>query len=177
MKTVVGIVGSLRKASINRVLFEEYKNLSADQFNLIEGEIADIPPYNQDIDGQPQAVTQLCEQIAKADGVLIFSPEYNYSMPGVLKNALDWVSLDDQKPLSDKPGAILGASPGGIGTARMQYHLRQVSVSLNIRMLNKPEVMVSNAGDKIKDGKLVDDSTKEFLKKHVKAFSDYITSK
>ncbi len=177
MKTVVGIIGSLRKASINRVLFEEYKSLSADYFKLVEGEIGDIPPYNQDIKEQPESVSKLCEKIATADGLLIFSPEYNYSIPGVLKNVLDWVSLDDQKPLNNKPGAILGASPGGIGTARMQYHLRQVSVSLNIQMLNKPEVMVSKAGDKIKDGKLVDGDTKEFLKKHVKAFADHMTSK
>ncbi len=174
MKKIVGIIGSLRKDSIHRVLFNEYKEISKDQFELIEGEIKDLPLYNQDIEVQPDSVAALAKKVSSADGILFFSPEYNYSIPGGLKNALDWISRDDDKPFDRKPAAIIGASPGAIGTARMQYHLRQVGVFLNINFLNKPEVMVGKAYDKIKDGRLTDDGTSEFLKKHVEAFSAHI---
>ncbi|MGE4133325.1 MAG: NADPH-dependent FMN reductase [Bdellovibrionales bacterium] len=174
MKKVVGLIGSLRKDSLNRVLFNEYKELAKDQFELVEGEIKDLPLYNQELEGKSESARKLATLVAGADGVLFFSPEYNYSIPGVLKNAIDWLSRDERAPFNKKPAAIVGASPGAIGTARMQYHLRQVGVFLNLNFLNKPEVMIGKAMDKIKDGKLVDDSTREFLKKHLHAFAEHM---
>lgn len=176
MKKVIGMIGSLRKDSFNRVLFNEYKILAKDHFELVEGEIRDLPLYNQDLDGTSEVSNDLAAMIKDADGVIFFSPEYNYSIPGVLKNAIDWLSRDDRKPFDKKPTAIIGASPGNLGTARMQYHLRQVGVSLNMNIINRPEVMVGKAFDKIKDGKLTDDSTREFLMKHVGAFSEYLNN-
>ncbi len=174
MKKIVGILGSLRKNSLHRTLFNEYKELSAGKFQLIEGDLKDIPIYNQDIDPQPASVTNLGKIILDADGVIFFSPEYNYSVPGVLKNALDWISRDERSPLNQKPATIIGASPGNIGTGRMQYHLRQIGVFLNLHFMNKPEVMIGNALQKIKDNKLVDASTREFLRKHADLFEVFI---
>ena len=171
---VVGIIGSLRKESLHRTIFNEYKIMAKDSFELVEGEIGDLPLYNQDLDGQVEKAKQLAALVEEADGVIFFSPEYNYSVPGVLKNAIDWLSRDDRKPFNSKPSAIIGASPGNIGTGRMQYHLRQVGVFLNIDFLNKPEVMIGKAFDKIKEGQLTDSSTREFLEKHVTVFSDFI---
>lgn len=174
MKRIVAVIGSLRKESVNRIIFEEYKNLSEQQFKFEEGSIGDLPHYSDDIESTPQGVTKICEQIRNADGVIFFSPEYNYSVPGVLKNALDWISRDENQPLARKPSAIIGASPGNIGTARMQYHLRQIGVFLDIDFLNKPEVMIGNVYAKIKEGKLSDSKTSEFLKKHVGFFEKHI---
>lgn len=170
MKKVIGIIGSLRAESINRIVFNEYKALVKGKFELDEGEIKDFPLYNEDIDGAPEAVKNLSKKILNSDGVIFFSPEYNYSIPGLLKNALDWISREESKPFNEKPAAIIGASPGNIGTARMQYHLRQVAVFLNINVLNKPEVMIGQSFEKVKDGKLVDEKTKEFLIKHADSF-------
>lgn len=172
MKKVVGLIGSLRKESINRVVFNEYRELSKAHFEMVEGEIKNIPLYNEDLDSKCEPVSDLAQIINESDGVIFFSPEYNYSIPGVLKNALDWLSRDPSKPFDNKIAAIIGATPGGIGTARMQYHLRQVGVFLNINFLNKPEVMIGGANDKIKGGCITDQATKEFLMKHIKVFSE-----
>ena len=127
MKNIVALIGSLRKDSVNRAAFNHYKQLAAKEFNIVEGEIKDIPFYNAD-DKEPAVVTKLAQQIKDADGVIFFSPEYNYSVPGVLKNALDYLSRSDKQPFSNKPAVIVGASPGLLGTGRMQYHLRQIGV-------------------------------------------------
>jgi len=174
MKKILVIVGSLRKDSLNRTLFNEYKEINKDKFEFTEGVIKDMPFYNADIDSEPDSVTKLGSQILGADGVMFFSPEYNYSVPGALKNALDWASRDERAPFNNKPATIVGASPGNIGTARMQYHLRQIGVFLNLRIMNKPEVMVGSANDKIKDNKLTDESTRKFFVKHAEAFKKFI---
>jgi chromate reductase len=171
---VIGIVGSIRENSIHRMIFNAYKELSSDEFELIEGEIEDIPMYRGK-DDEP-TVSKLAEKIKGADAVIFFSPEYNYSVSGVLKNTLDFLSRQDPQPLSGKKAAIIGASPGGIGSARMQHHLRQIGVFLNLHFLNKPEVMIGNAMDKLKDGKLTDQETREFLKKHAKSFKEFVNS-
>ena len=173
MRRVVGIIGSLRKESIHRTLFEEYKNLSKDRFELVEGEIKNLPLYDQDLETNDSA-KQLGDIVNAADGVIFFTPEYNYSVPGGLKNAIDWLSRDDRKPFDGKDATIVGASPGSIGTARMQYHLRQIGVFLNLKFMNKPEVMIGAAFQKIQEGKIVDEGTVEFLKKHVDAFASQL---
>ena len=153
MKQVICLIGSLRKDSIHRVLFGKYKTLAKESCHLYEGDISQLPLYDQDDEGKIKAAKDLATQILEADGIIFFTPEYNYSVPGPLKNAIDWVSRDDRKPFNNKKATIVGASPGSVGTARMQYHLRQIAVALNIHFLNKPEVMISNAYRKNKRGR------------------------
>ena len=169
---ITAIIGSLRQSSIHRGIFESYKELAKEFFTLEEGVIRNIPLYNED-DGGNDIVHQLAEQIYHSDGVIFFSPEYNYSVPGVLKNAIDWLSRATPQPFSGKSASIIGASPGQIGTARMQYHLRQIGVYLNLHFLNKPEVMISGSNDKIKNGIINDESTLSFLKHHAEEFHKF----
>ncbi len=122
-----------------------------------------IPLYNGDVEAQglPEPVQDLLARIANTDALLIVTPEYNYSIPGVLKNALDWASRAPSPPLVDKPCAILGASPGLMGTVRAQMHLRQVALGTNMLCMNRPEVFVASAAKKFDEaGKLIDDPTR-----------------
>ncbi|EAR08802.1 NADPH-dependent FMN reductase [Reinekea blandensis] len=170
---IIGIVGSLRKDSLHRKVFNQYKELAKEHFELIDGEIAEFPMYDGEHDDHPAVVT-LAEQIRSADGVIFFSPEYNYSIPGSLKNALDALSRQNPQPFAGKPAAIVGASPGNAGTARMQYHLRQVGVFLDLHIMNKPEVMISGAFSKLQDDVIVDEQTVEFLGLHAKSFAEFV---
>ena len=104
--------------------------------------------------------------------MIFFTPEYNYSIPGVLKNAIDWLSRNDLKPFNNKLAAVLGGSPGNIGTARMQYHLRQVGVFLNLNFLNKPEVMIGKVFSKVTDGEITDKDTIDLLNRHIQQFAE-----
>ncbi|THF66164.1 NAD(P)H-dependent oxidoreductase [Pseudothauera nasutitermitis] len=140
---LLGIAGSLRRASTNRGL------LRAAQAGLPEGaslqiaELGDIPFYNQDIAEKPEAVRRVLAQIGAADALVLAATEYNYSLAPALKNILDWASREpDNALLAGKPVAILGAG-GGMGSSRAQYHLRQVCVFLDLRPLNKPEVFAN----------------------------------
>ena len=169
---IIGIVGSVRKDSIHRQIFNHYQEISGDQFDLQEGVIKGIPIYDGQDKSNPQ-VLQLAQQVENADGVIFFSPEYNYSIPGVLKNAIDWLSRCDPQPFAGKRATIIGASPGNIGTARMQYHLRQVGVFLNISFMNRPEVMIGRAMDKLENNKISDTATVEFLHRHATAFREF----
>jgi len=168
---VLALVGSIRENSIHRSLFETYKGISQDFFELEEGVIETIPMYKGN-DNEP-SVVELSKQIINADAILFFSPEYNYSVSGVLKNTIDCLSRLDPQPFEGKPAAIIGASPGSIGTARMQYHLRQIGVPLNIHFLNKPEVMISNAMTKFVSGKLTDAKSLSFLLLHAQIFREF----
>ena len=169
---IIGIVGSLRKNSIHKQIFNHYKSIAKDHFELTEGRIAGIPLY----DGEEMENTQvarLAEQIMQSDGVIFFSPEYNYSISGSLKNSLDHLSRVNPQPLAKKAATIIGASPGNVGTARMQYHLRQVGVFLDMQFLNKPEVMIPQAMGKLRDGKIIDEPTIAFLHRHAEAFAEF----
>jgi len=176
MKKIVAIIGSLRKESLNRIVFENYCEINSGLFEFEEGDIADIPSYNEDLEQEPEAVIKLSKQIKESDGIIFFSPEYNYSVPGVLKNAIDYISKNDLEPLKGKHATIVGASPGSMGTVRMQYHLRQIGVFVDLRFLNKPEVMISKAADKISERKIKDDKTIEHLKKHAINFNSFINN-
>ena len=167
---IVGLVGSLRKDSFNKaIMAEAVKSAPAEA----EIEVLDINPplFNQDLESDmPEAVKILKEKIAAADAVLFATPEYNYSVPGVLKNAIDWASRPyGQNSFEGKPVGVMSAAIGMLGGARAQYHLRQSFVFLNMRPLNRPEVMVPFAQDKIKDGKIKDEETKEKIGALVKA--------
>lgn len=173
---VLGFSGSLRKGSYNSATLRAALDLCPPGVTLDTFDIAPIPLYNEDVykKGFPEPVQRLREAIAAADAVLIVSPEYNFSMPGVLKNAIDWVSRPPSQPFDGKPVGIIGASPGMLGTARMQYHLRQTLVSLNALTVNKPEVMITRCSDKFDaDGNLTDDKTREMITRLLTALRDW----
>ena len=161
---VLGIAGSLRRASYNRALLRAAEQLAPDGVDVRSFDLLPIPLYNADVEaeGDPAPVLELKEQIRAADALLIASPEYNYSVSGVLKNAIDWASRPPQDSvLRHKPIALLGASPGGFGTVRSQLALRQVFVFTKSLVLPEPELYVSAAHEKFDpDGNLTDDVTR-----------------
>ena len=164
---ILGIAGSLRRQSYNRAALRAAIQLVTEDATLDTFELDGIPGFNQDEEQNPPAkVTEFKRRIRESDAILIVTPEYNYSIPGVLKNAIDWAS----RPYGDsawngKPVAIMGASIGTIGTARAQYHLRQVFVFLNMFPINQPEVMIGNAADRFDaEGNLTDETTKKLIR-------------
>jgi chromate reductase len=164
---ILGIPGSLRRGSYNRAALRAATQLVPAGATIDIFELDDIPGFNQDEEQNPPAkVVELKRRIREADAMLFVTPEYNYSIPGVLKNAIDWAS----RPYGDsawngKPAAIMGASVGSIATARAQYHLRQMMVFLNMFPINQPEVMIGNAAERFDaDGNLTDDTTKELTR-------------
>jgi len=144
---ILGIAGSLRTASYNRAALRAATQLVPEGATLEIIELDGIPAFNQDTEQNPPAkVIELKKRIRAADAILIVTPEYNYSIPGVLKNAIDWASRPyGHSAWSGKPAAIMGASVGATGTARAQYHLRQIFVFLNMFPIDQPEVMIGNA--------------------------------
>ena len=163
---ILGISGSLRASSLNTAALRAAAGLAPAGMSIELCDIGDLPLYNEDLRAQgfPAPVQRLRERIKAADGLLIATPEYNYSVPGVLKNAIDWASRPPEQPFDGKPVAIMGASPGALGTARAQYHLRQCFIFLNGHVLNKPEVMIAGAGAKFDAaGNLTDAATRDFL--------------
>lgn len=164
---ILGIAGSLRRASYNRAALRAAAELVPEGATLDIFELDGIPGFNQDEEQKPPTgVVDLKRRIRAADAVLIATPEYNYSVPGVLKNAIDWASRPyGDSAWSGKPVAIMGASVGTIGTARAQYHLRQMFVFLNMFPINQPEVMIGNAATRFDaQGNLVDEATKGFVR-------------
>ncbi len=165
--TILGIAGSLRKGSYNRAALRAAQRLAPNDCKIDIFELDGIPPFNQDEERRPPAkVVQLKNMIKAADAILFVTPEYNYSIPGVLKNAIDWASRPYGESAWDgKPAAIMGASVGFTGTARAQYHLRQVFVYLNICPLNTPEVMIGNAAERFDEkGNLKDETTAQHIR-------------
>jgi chromate reductase, NAD(P)H dehydrogenase (quinone) len=163
---ILGIAGSLRCGSYNRAALRAATQLVPEDATIDIFELDGIPAFNQDEEQNPPAkVVELKARIREADAVLIVTPEYNYSVPGVLKNAIDWASRPyGDNAWSGKPAAIMGASVGTIGTARAQYHLRQMFVFLNVFPVNQPEVMIGNAAERFDaEGNLTDEATKDFI--------------
>ena len=165
---VLAISGSLRKGSYNTAALRAAQELAPEGMSIEIASIADIPVYNADVQAQgfPAPVTALGDSIRAADAVLFASPEYNYSIPGVLKNAIDWISRLPDQPFAGKPVAMIGASQSLLGAARAQYHLRQTFVFVDALPVNKPEVFITLAQNKFDpDGKLTDAPTREFIAK------------
>lgn len=176
MKIAV-MVGSLRKESMNRKIFQNYRKIAGGGHQFLEVKVDGFPHYNSDLheDGFPQDVENAAKTLKESDGLIFFTPEYNYSVPGFLKNALDWLSRLESKPFDNLPTTIVGASPGKAGTARMQYDLRKIGVFLNLHFMNRPEVMISQVQNILDDdGKISDESTVSFLKKHFSSFLQFI---
>jgi chromate reductase len=165
---ILGIPGSLRRASYNRALIRAARQVAPEGVEFGEFDLLPIPPYNEDVEaeGDPAPVRALKEQIRAADALLIATPEYNYSIPGVLKNAIDWASRPPRdSALRHKPIALMGASPGGFGTVRSQLALRQVFVFTKSYLLLEPEVHVSAAHEKFDaEGNLTDERTREHVR-------------
>jgi len=179
MANVVAICGSLRKGSFNRMLMNASIGLAPEGMTIKEApSFANLPIYNfddQQSKGFPKDADALHEAVRAADGVLIVSAEYNWSVPGGLKNAIDWLSRYKEVSFKDKPVAIQSASQGPLGGARMQYHMRQMFVFLNAFVFNTPEIFVGQAQNKFNDkGELNDEATRDFLKKQLDAFAKFV---
>jgi len=165
---ILGIVGSLRKDSYNRLALRAAQELvpKGAVLNLVE--LHGIPVYDQDTEmALPAAVLEFKRRILAADAILFATPEYNYSVSGVLKNAIDWASRPyGESAWTGKPAAVMGASTSSLGTARAQYHLRQILVTLDMPTVNQPEVMIGNAAQRFDpDGRLTDEPTRQFIQK------------
>ena len=166
------MAGSLRAGSFNRSALRAAQELAPEGVSVEAFDLADLPLYNQDQEQPaPEPVQRMKDRIRAADAILFVTPEYNYSISGVLKNAIDWGSRPyGQSAWSGKACAIMGASPGMFGTARAQYHLRQVLLSLNLHPLNQPEVMIASAAEKFDaSGKLTNEKTKRKIGEQLRA--------
>ena len=173
---ILGIPGSLRKGSYNLSALRAAQQLLPADAELEIFDLHGIPPFSEEDEKNPPArVTEFKKKIREADAILFATPEYNYSIPGVLKNSIDWAS----RPYGDsawngKPAAIMGASPGMLGTARAQYHLRQVFVFLNVFALNQPEVMIAQAASKFDaEGNLTDQRTREHISRLLQSLVEW----
>lgn len=177
---VVTLLGSLRKGSFNAMVARTLPKIAPANIQVSAlPSIGDIPVYDADIqqeEGFPASVEALAEQIRQADGVVIVTPEYNYSVPGGLKNAIDWLSRLPEQPLAGKPVLIQTSSMGAIGGARCQYHLRQILVFLDAMVINKPEFMGGVIQNKVdpQTGEVIDQSTLDHLTGQLTAFGEYI---
>jgi chromate reductase len=163
---ILAFTGSLRRNSFNKAALRAAASLLPVGASLEIVDLAPLPFFNEDLEaeGIPAVVADFKAKIAAADTLLISTPEYNYSIPPVLKNALDWASRGNDSPLNGKPLAMMSASPGMFGGARAQYHLRQVCVILNLLVLNKPEVFIMSAHTKFDQaGNLTDDFTRKAI--------------
>lgn len=173
---VLGLCGSLRNGSYNRMALAAAAELLPDGMTLTTHDLHDIPFYNADVEkeGWPAPVKALRDAAAAADAFLFATPEYNHSVTAVLKNAIDWSSRTPASPLDGKPCAMFGASPGAMGTARSQLALRQVCIFANLHPVNKPEVMIGNADKKFDaNGKLADETTRKFIGDLLVALRDW----
>ncbi len=173
---ILGFAGSLRKDSFNKAILRAAVELSPPEISIETFDLDGIPPFNQDLEGSPpDKVRDFKAKIRAADAILIATPEYNYSIPGVLKNAIDWAS----RPYGDsawqgKPVGIMGASVGALGAARAQYHLRQCFVFLDMYPVNTPEVMVPFAQEKIdQSGRVSHEKTRDKIRELVTSLAEW----
>lgn len=174
---IVGICGSLRAGSINRMALNLIGQSMPEGMTLDVVDIREVPFFDGDVlaEGFPSSVLALRDRIRKSDGVVIATPEYNFSIPGALKNALDWISRGGDQPFAFKPVAILSASPGPLGGARVQYDLRKVMLFMNAQVLAKPEVFIGAAGGKFaSDGNCTDEVTRQFALDQMASFQRWI---
>ncbi|MGJ7498545.1 NADPH-dependent FMN reductase [Variovorax sp. RT4R15] len=174
---IVALCGSLRDSSLNRLVIRLAREVMPQGMTIDELDWRAVPIFDADelARGMPSSVATLRERIRAADGVLIATPEYNFSIPGGLKNLIDWVSRGEDQPFNEKPVAIVSASPGPLGGARVQYDLRKVMLFLNAMPLVKPEVFIGNAAAKFDEkGACTDDTTRKFVTDQMNAFGRWI---
>lgn len=177
---VLAICGSLRKQSFNKALIRTLPALAPEGMRIVDAPpIATIPHYDADVQnehGFPEPVNALVEAIRSADGVIFATPEYNFSVPGVLKNAIDWISRIPDQPLAGKPVAIQSASTSLLGGARGQYHLRQIMVFVEAHVFNKPEIFIAQSAGKfdLAGGVLTDETARNLVAKQLDGFAHFI---
>ncbi len=177
---VICICGSLRKASYNRMVMNALPGLAPPGMTITEAPpFTDFSLYNADTQtasGIPPSVQKLADAVRVADGVIFNTPEYNFSIPGGLKNAIDWVSRVENQPFAGKPIAIQSATNGPLGGGRMQYDLRRSMIFLDAVTLNKPEIFIGNASQRIDatTGQITDEATKKFIGQQLVAFAKFI---
>ncbi|SMC19570.1 NAD(P)H-dependent FMN reductase [Andreprevotia lacus DSM 23236] len=172
---VLAIVGGISSNSINQSVFRALQKLAPAGYELSQFDISTLPFFSQDLENDPPAVVKLLrEQVAAADAILFITPEYNRSIPGVLKNAIDWASRPyGQSKWDCKTAAVLGASIGNIGTFGAQHHLRQVLAYLNLRVLGQPEAYL-NVSQSLENGEITAQPTLDYLASYWKAFTAWI---
>lgn len=174
---LLGISGSLRKDSYNTLLLKTASAMLENRATVTIFDLADIPFYNADSDGpqKPAAVRQFIDAISEVDGILIATPEYNYSIPGVLKNALDWASRPAYKSvLVNKPAAIISASQSALGGVRAQVHLRDVLAATLTPVFPAPDCFISMAQTAFNAGELVDETVRQRLKRYLEGYVDWV---
>jgi chromate reductase, NAD(P)H dehydrogenase (quinone) len=178
--SVISICGSLRSGSYNGIVQRALPALAPEGLMVRPApSFSELPLYNADVQtasGFPAAVNVLADAIRAADGVIMVSPEYNFSIPGGLKNAIDWLSRLQNQPFAGKPVALQSASPGPVGGARVQYDLRRAMVFLDAFVLNKPEIFIGSCASKLDDktGEIKDEATRNFIKQQLAAFATFI---
>jgi chromate reductase len=173
---ILAFAGSLRKGSYNKALVRAAIEVAPQNITIEVFDLEGIPPYNQDLENQsPQKVSEFKAKIKSADALLIATPEYNYSVPGILKNAIDWASRPRKDtPLEGKPVAIMSASIGKFGGARAQYHLRQSFIFLNMHPINRPEVMLPSAAENVdENGRVTNEQTRQLILQLLEALADW----
>ena len=176
---VLAFAGSLRKGSYNKALIRAAVEVAPENVSIEVFDLEGIPPFNQEFEANPpQRVKEFKDKIRNADALLIATPEYNYSVPGVLKNAIDCASRPKSgHPLEGKPVAIMSASTGRFGGARAQYHLRQTFIFLNMHPVNRPEVMLSDAPHNVDaDGKVTNEQTRQLISQLLEALAAWTIS-
>ncbi len=171
---VMGLSGSLRKGSYNTMLLHAAQELAPAGMSIDIYDLAPLPMYNDDVRvaGYPPEVQKFRAAIAASDAILFASPEYNYSVSGVLKNAIDWASRAPNMPFAGRTAAIVGASGGVLGTARSQRDLRWIMSGLDVYVVNLPHVYVGGAAQKFADGKLTDQGSRDFIKQLLDNLAD-----
>lgn len=176
--SIAGICGSLRRDSVNRKALRVAEELMPPGMTLHTIEIGDLPMYNFDLhqNGFPASVMRVHDEIKKADAVLVATPEHNASMPAALKNTIDWMSRYRPTPFTNKPCAVLSASPGPLGGGRVQYEFRRSLAFLHALVMLQPEVFIAHAPSKFDaDGRFTDDAGREIIKQQMLAFADWTT--
>jgi chromate reductase len=173
------MVGSLRKGSYNAAIARALPALAPEGVTIVPlGSVGDLPLYNFDVQEQgfPLAVTAMADAIRAVDGVILVTPEYNHSIPGVLKNAIDWISRLPNQPFAGKKVALQSASPSVVGGLRAQLHLRHMFVFLDARVLNKPEIIITQVNTKVDaaTGEITDQATRGFIADQLKAFAAFV---
>lgn len=175
---IVGLCGSLRAGSFNAMALRLAGECMPQGMALEVIEWRQVPPFNADVleQGIPAEVERIRERIARADGLVIATPEYNFSLPGMLKNLIDWLSRGADQPLAHQPVAILSAATGPLGGARVQYDLRRILLFVHAMTLIKPEVFIGNAPSKFNSaGECTDEATRQFVSAQMSAFERWIT--
>ncbi len=176
-KRIAVTVGSLRRESFSRKMANNLIKLAPQTLKLEILEIGELPMYNQDLDDQPpQAWVEFRKRLKSSDGVLFVTPEYNRSVPGVLKNAIDVGSRPyGQSVWQGKPGAVMSVSPGAIGGFGANHHLRQPLVFLNVPVMQQPEAYIGGAGKLFDENdEIVNESSREFVRKFIHAYADWV---